>query len=103
MTIISACFVFNWDGVNRLQGEARSISNMSLPRVQLLIAGYFRRFLTRLVQNLTLRNDCNLTPSAHGTQRVVLSKQSLDSSLQFTWIYMLLVRGEMVDDAQLSP
>ena len=44
-------------------------------------------FLTRLVQNLTLRNDCNLIPSAHGTQRVVLSKRSLD----------------MVDNPQLSP
>ena len=38
----------------------------------------FLNFLTRLVQNLTLRNDCNLIPSAHGTQRVVLSMQSLD-------------------------
>ena len=34
--------------------------------------------LTSLVQNLTLRNDCNLIPLAHGTQRVVLSKQSFD-------------------------
>ena len=33
---------------------------------------------TWLVQNLTLRNDCNLIPSAHGTQQVVLSKRSLD-------------------------
>ena len=31
-------------------------------------------FLTRLVQNLTLRNDCNLIPSAHETQQ--LSSQS---------------------------
>ena len=31
MTIISACFVFNWGGVNRLQEEARSISNAKGP------------------------------------------------------------------------
>ena len=36
------------------------------------------QFLIRLVQNLTLRNDCNLIPLAHGTQQVVLSKRSLD-------------------------
>ena len=27
-------------------------------------------FLTRLVQNLTLRNDCNLIPSAHRSQHL---------------------------------
>ena len=32
--------------------------------------GYFRQILTRLVQNLTLCYDCNLIPSAHGTQWV---------------------------------
>ena len=36
--------------------------------------GYFRQFLTRLVQNLTLRHDCNLIPSAHRTQH--MSSQS---------------------------
>ena len=44
------------------------------PRVLLLNAGYFGQFLTMLVQNLTLCNDCNLIPLAHGTQRIVLSK-----------------------------
>ena len=33
---------------------------MPLQRVLLLIAGWFRQFLTGLVQNLTLRSDCNL-------------------------------------------
>ena len=36
------------------------------------------QFLTRLVQNLTLHNNCILILLANGTQRVVLSKHSLD-------------------------
>ena len=43
----------------------------------LLLWKYHGSFLTRLVQNLTIRNDCNLIPSPHGTQRVVLSKRLL--------------------------
>ena len=58
--------------------------------------------ITRLVQNLTQRNKCNLIPSAHGTQWVVLSKRSLDIHITLEF-KLLLVRGEMVDDAQLSP
>ena len=60
---------------------------MPQPRVLLLIAGCFGQFLTRLVQNLTLRNDCNLIPSAHGTQRVLSSQND-------HWT---------VEDPQLSP
>ena len=61
------------------------------------------QFLTRLVQNLTLCNDCNLIPSAHRTQRVVLSKRSLDIHITLEF-KLLLVRGERwLYDAQLLP
>ena len=64
-------------------------------------------FLTRLVQNLTLRNDCNLIPSAHGTQH--LSSQSnhwtIGGSLHQDFLYKdPFQRGEMkVDDPKLLP
>ena len=55
----------------------------------LLLRNKSWQILTRLVQNLKLRNNCNLIPSLPETQGVVLSKQSLDihiTRLQFvTW------------------
>ena len=41
-------------------------------------------FLTRLVQNLTLRNDCNLIPSAHETQRFCPLKTIIGHGWQST-------------------
>ena len=52
--------------------EALPIANCQQSSIAPEISWQF--FLTRLVQNLTLRNDCNLIPSAHGTQH--LSSQS---------------------------
>ena len=62
-------------------------------------------FLTRLVQNLTLRKDCNLIPSVHGTQH--LSSQSnhwTKCSLHQGFLFKgLFQRGKVrVEDAQLS-
>ena len=46
----------------------------------MLNVGYIGQFLTRLVQNLTLRNDCDLIPSAHETQQL--------SSLNDHWTWL---------------
>ena len=44
--------------------------------------GYFRQFLTRLVQNLTICNNFNLIPLVHGIQLVLFS-QSIHITLEF--------------------
>ena len=56
--MISFLFFLNWCDCTVKTGSARKLGQS----------------LNRLVQNLTLRNDCNLIPSAHGTQH--LSSQS---------------------------
>ena len=77
---MSFCFVFNWRDCTVKTSSARKLGQLPICHIPSAIATweYFRQFLTRLVQNLTLRNNCNLIPSAHGTQQVVLSKRSLD-------------------------
>ena len=62
----------------KIGSEQGSYANCQYAVTEFYNTESFRQFLTRLVQNLTLRNDCNLIPSAHGTQQVVLSKRSLD-------------------------
>ena len=79
-----------------LREEARSIAIMPLPRVLVLIVGYFRQSLTRLVQNLTLRNDCNLITSAHGTQQ-------LSSHIDHWTKGELIFPFQIVDNAHLLP
>ena len=73
-------FVFNWRDCTVKTGSARKLGQSPICHYPRSSAhwGYFRQFLTRLVQNLTLRNNCNLISSAHRTQRVVLSKRSSD-------------------------
>ena len=69
---MDSSFVF-CSGVYKITGvlSYHTIETSALPNL--------RMFLTMLVQNLTLRNDCNLIPSVNGTQGVVLSKWSLDN------------------------
>ena len=47
-----------------------------------MLQRYHRWFLTRLVQNLTLRNDCYLIPSVHETQQL--------SSLNDHWTWLMI-------------
>ena len=64
--------VFNWRDIlmSRPAPKQGSFANRQLP-TEFYCSGNSRQvFLTRLVQNLTLRNDCNLIPSAHGTQHL---------------------------------
>ena len=44
-------------------------------------------FLTRLAQNLTLQSDCNLIPSAHGTQQLSSQSNHWTNGLHFTKIF----------------
>ena len=102
-------FVLNWRDCTFMTGSTRKLVQSPICHSPRSTAnwGYFRQFLTRLVQNLTLSNNCNLIPSAHGTQQVVLSKWSLDKG--FTSPSFPIQRSiskrwsEMVEDAQLSP
>ena len=69
---VFVCFVFNWRDCTVKTGSARKLGQSPICHYPRSSAhwGYFRQSLTRLVQNLTLRNDCNLIPSAHGTQQL---------------------------------
>ena len=74
------CFVFNWRDCTVKTGSMRKLGQSPIyhyPRSSAHL-GYLRQFLTKLVQNLTLCNDCNLISSAHCTQWIVLSKRLLD-------------------------
>ena len=65
-------FVCNWRNCTVKTDSARKLGQSPMCHYPRSSAhwGYFRQSLTRLVQNLTLRNDCNLIPSAHGTQQL---------------------------------
>ena len=88
--------------------EARSFANMPLSQVLVLIALYFRQFLTRLVQNLTLRNDCNLIPFAHRTQQGFCPLKTIIGQLGGSLHRVYLSKGPLqrrevrVDNPQLS-
>lgn len=102
------CFVFNWRDCTVKTGSAMNLGQSPICHSPRSSAhwGYFRQFLTRLVQNLTLRNDCNLIPLAYRTQH--LSSQSDYWTIRgFTSLSYLFKssfqRGEVrVDDPQLS-
>ena len=62
-----------------------------------MLQKYHRQFVTRLVQNPTLHNNCNLIPSAHGILQAVLSKQTLDIHIN-----RLVFVSERWDDVQYT-
>ena len=89
----------------KTSSEQGGYANRQYAVTEFYYSGSVRQFLTRLVQNLTLCKDCDLIPSAHGTQH--LSSQSdhwTKGSLH--WSFLLngsFQRGEVrVEDAQLS-
>ena len=99
------CFVFNW---RHCTVKTRKLGQSPIRHYLRSSAHwrYFRQFLTRLVHKKTLHNDCNLIPSAQGTQH--LSSQSdhwTKGSLHWGFLFKgPFQRGEMrVEDAQLLP
>ena len=70
--LILVLFCFNRHDCTVKTGSAKKLGQSPICHYPRSSAhwGYFGQSLTRLVQNLTLCNDCNLIPSAHGTQHL---------------------------------